>query len=65
MPRPLIGEYRPRCLVVPIPLDRPAPIQKVFVGVVAPESQEISSFSHFLDTDIPGPLWYQSNVNIP
>lgn len=64
MARPLIGEYCPCCLVVAIPLDRPAPVQKVFVGVVAPESQEISSFSHFLDTDIPGPLGYQSDVNV-
>lgn len=64
VPCPLIGEYCPRCLVVTIPLDRPAPVQKVFVGVVTPESQEISSFSHFLDADIPGPLGNQSNVNV-
>lgn len=65
MSRSLVGEDGPCCLVVAVPLDGPAPVQKVLVGVVAAQSQEVSSFSHFLDADVPGPLRYQPNVNVP
>lgn len=64
MSRPLIGEYCPSCLVLAIPLDRPSAVQEVFVGVVATERQEIPSFSHLLNADVPGSLWDQSNVDI-
>lgn len=62
--RPLIGEYCPSCLVLSIPLDRPSPVQEVFVGVVATECQEIPSFSHLLNADVPGSLWDQPNVDV-
>lgn len=34
VPRPLVGEHCPCCLVLSIPLNRPAAIQKILVGVV-------------------------------
>lgn len=64
MSRPVIGEYCPGCLVLAIPLDRPAAVQEVLVGVVTSERQEIPSFSHLLDADVPGALWDQSNVDV-
>lgn len=61
---PLIGEHRPGCLVLSVPLDRPAAVQEILAGVVTSQRQEIPGFGHLLNTDVPGSLWDQSDVYV-
>lgn len=61
---PLVGEGGPSHLVVPIPLDGPAAIQEVFLGVFTSQSQEVLRFSHLLDLDLTCSSRDQANINI-
>lgn len=61
---PLVREHRPSCLVLAIPLDRPAAVQEVLVGVVASKRKEIPSLGHLLNADVAGSLWDQTDVYI-
>lgn len=64
MSRPLVCENCPSCLVLAVPLDRPAAVQEVLVRVVASKRKEIPSLGHLLDADVAGSLWDQTDVDI-
>lgn len=60
----LVGEGGPSHLVVTIPLDGPATIQEVFLGVFTSQSQEVLCFGHLLDLDLTCSSRDQANINI-
>lgn len=49
LPCPLVGEHSSCCLILSVPLNRPASIQKILAGVITSQHQEIASFCHFLN----------------
>lgn len=64
MSRPLVREHRAGGFVLAVPLDGPAAVQEVLVGVVAPERQEVAGLGHLLDADVAGSFGNQANVDV-
>lgn len=62
--RPLVREHRAGGFVLAVPLDGPAAVQEVLVGVVASQRQEIAGLGHLLDADVAGSFGNQANVDV-
>lgn len=61
---PVIGEHSPCDLVISVPLDGPAAIQKVLPRVIAAQRQEVPSLGHLFNADVPRSHWNQTNIHV-
>lgn len=64
VPCPCIGEGGACHPVIPVPLDGPAAVQEIFLGVLAPKRQEIAGFCDFFDADLSGSSGDNPNINV-